>query len=687
MKLRTKILAIVALPCFALGLLAAILVAQSYQQMTQARQVQTAVQYAPVISALVHELQKERGLSAGYIGSRGERFASDLSGQRRATDDALSRYAAAASRFVWADDDAIEAIDRDVEQLARVRREVTDFDRTVADMAGYYTPMIARLLSVSTDATVGVSSGAVSDAGVAYAAVLQAKERAGLERAMGANGFGSGAFARAVYRSFIEYGAAQEAYFSIVRERGHQADVAFLDEVLTGSIAEQVERMRVTARNSVFGGSLDGVTGADWFVASTARIDLLKEVEDRFAATLGVVAERQAAAASRAMLGWCLVGLISLGVSGGLAWRVVGGVTGPLGAMISTMGRISEGDLTAKVASDKRSDELGDMARALVVFRDRAEENRRMQQEQTRQAEERAELERERSEAAIAGEQRRERLEAVLREFEAVVSQSLDSLAGEADAMSRVAVSLSQGAATAREEAAAAGAASAMAAGAVGSVAAAVEELTASIGEIAERATNANETSGQAVADAALCQEGFERLGEAALAIEGVVSLIEDIAAQTNLLALNATIEAARAGEAGRGFAVVASEVKTLADQTSTATGDIAARISEIQSTATQSVAAFKTVMGRFNSVTESAGAIAAAVEEQYAATGSIGGATQEAACNTASAEDNVRSLGALVDANAHSAHDARNAADQVAKTSDRLRDAVRAFLDDVAAA
>ena len=172
---------------------------------------------APVVSGLVHELQKERGASAGFIASKGKRFADTLPGQRKTTDtkrsqleDTLKTFDAAAygSGLVK----KIGAATQAISLLDGKRSEISNLAITVPQMAGYYTPTIAKLLSIVEEMAVLSTDAQVTNAITAYTTFLQGKERAGIERAMGASGFGAGKFAPATYRKFLQLIAMQQTF-------------------------------------------------------------------------------------------------------------------------------------------------------------------------------------------------------------------------------------------------------------------------------------------------------------------------------------------------------------------------------------------------------------------------------------------------------------------------------------------
>jgi methyl-accepting chemotaxis protein len=219
----------------------------------------------------------------------------------------------------------------------------------------------------------------------------------------------------------------------------------------------------------------------------------------------------------------------------------------------------------------------------------------------------------------------------------------------------------------------------------VQTVASAAEELSASIVEISRQIQLSTSSTNLAVEEAVQTNAKIGNLAEAAQRIGDVVKLINAVAAQTNLLALNATIEAARAGESGKGFAVVASEVKALATQTAKATEEITTRIAEMQSITDQSVDAVQAISRRISDINEVSSMIAAAVEQQGAATREIASNVQQASAGTAEVSCNIDGISHSADHTGKVATRVNDVSNQIASQVDTLRDEVERFLKAVA--
>jgi methyl-accepting chemotaxis protein len=433
-----------------------------------------------------------------------------------------------------------------------------------------------------------------------------------------------------------------------------------------GKTREAVLRAGVSARQYP-------VDAAGWFDASTAGIATIESIEHSIAAVNGRhTSEMAGEALSRLVL---LVVLLGFGLVTAVAsfFIVARLVVGPLKAMTVVMTRLAEGDKSVDIPATGKKNEIGDMAKAVLVFKENMIRNDEMLAEQ--------EAER------ATKEKRTERVAELTDGFDAKARDVLQTVASAATELQQTAETMAATAEQTNQQATAVATASNQATANVQTVATASEELSASISEIGRQVNQSAKIAANAVEEAARTNEAVRGLDEAANKIGEVVTLINDIAGQTNLLALNATIEAARAGEAGKGFAVVAQEVKNLANQTAKATEEISAQISSVQEETRDTVTAIDNIMQVINEISDISTTIASAVEEQGVSTQEIARNVQQAAQGTQEVNTNIAGVTQAASSTGAASSQVLDSASQLSAQAEGLRGDVEKFLADVRAA
>jgi len=357
----------------------------------------------------------------------------------------------------------------------------------------------------------------------------------------------------------------------------------------------------------------------------------------------------------------CVIGLL-----------IANSIRQPLKRMTNRMGRLARGDTASEIPATGRGDEIGDMARAVVVFKDCMIEAERLAGQERRNQE--------------ARQQRAERIEGCIREFDGAVAMVVQRVSASATQLHSEAQGLSATAEQTSRQAAAVASAAGDASANVQTVASATEELSASVGEIRRQVEESSQIAATAVGVANRTNTIVAGLSEAAQKIGAVVQLINGIASQTNLLALNATIEAARAGAAGKGFAVVASEVKTLASQTARATEDIQTQVGQMQAATNTAVEAIRDITGTIRRMSDITTTITATVAEQGASIQEIAHNVTLATTGTTAVSTTITGVSRAAGETGNMATQTVSAAQDLSEQAGRLRVVVDGFIGQVRA-
>jgi len=408
--------------------------------------------------------------------------------------------------------------------------------------------------------------------------------------------------------------------------------------------------------------------------APRAAISAFEDVAHKLSTKVGDVlikAEQKKAQADQwfsSTLGGAIVGIIVAGVYFG--YILTNALAGPIGRMTRRMTELADGNLDIDIRGTDRKDELGDMARAVQVFKDNAIKQREMQAHEAQQQERERQRSLKMNELTkVFNEQMDEGLH--------IVSIAVDNVSSSSQTMAQNAQqteTLSQSASAAIEETNAN----------IQTVSSATTELSASINEISRQMTQTAEVSRAAVEEVDRTTTRVQALNDAAESIGQVIQIISDIAEQTNLLALNATIESARAGDAGKGFAVVANEVKNLAGQTGRATEEISRKISEIQNETSAAADAVLAIGETIRKIDELTTVVVSAIEEQGAATSEIARNVEEAAQGTNEVSSVVQTVSTAADETGTLANGQLDAVSNLALSSDKLKADINTFLTSI---
>lgn len=660
LKISYRLFGAFLLPAVVVCVLAFLAVSAKWQTRSEMALLNTFAEQVKEVALLVHELQQERGMSVVFIASKGKEMGGELSKQREETNALIAEINSAFAKLTTASRTTtllgqVEEIKTALAGLAEMRKGVDSLTVERQTAFAFYTDLINGKLFPLIGHVVKLTQNSDAIKLIAsYQNLMRAKEAAGQERAVGAAAMAAGRIGLKNFARLQGLISAQEAYFSSYETTASEAQLELLTQFKRDPATLDLTALREKLFDNGLDGNFQGIDSAGWWSAASKRMSLLKRLEDKISADLLGMTGAVMAASTNNLLIIVTTLLAVFLVGGALTVVIARSITRPVTALTGTMRSIAAGAFDDKVGGKDRADEIGEMARAVEVFRQNSKE-------------------RETLNAAIAETRQKEirqqhAMDTFLQAFKAKIFENVSILLSEVGGLRTVSGSLLTASGRANSEAVASSGACLEAASSSQAVAAATEQLDASIREISSQAHQTSAIVGRTTEKAQVASTEVGKLTEVVTKIDGVVTLIRTIAQQTNLLALNATIESARAGEAGRGFAVVAAEVKALSEQTARATDEIANQIQTVQLTTNGVVEAIRDIVNQIGDIHGMSASVAAAVEEQQAATADIARNVQISASSSERAADGSR---VMIEVAEQSSGEAK----QVATVSDALQD------------
>jgi methyl-accepting chemotaxis protein len=672
LTIRVRLMVLVAFMLAVIATMGTLFVLDTREQAANADSISDMVQFSTVIGNAVHELQKERGTSAVFLGSKGQKFGPELHTQRADSDKALTAYGDAATKIKTTGNAVLrQQIDKSTELLGKlggIRQQVDALALEAPVATAPYTQAIAGLLRAIEGISASAANPDMAKEVGAYVNFLHGKERAGQERAAGGGAFAAGKFDGPAVRRLSTLAGAQDAFFASFAVTAPAEIIAKFQANESATGAELV-RLRQVAVDSVASGTVGDVTGPTWFATATKRIEGLKAVEDSLARDLITRAEGIATSAGHkqwlATLALAAIIIVSTGMG-------VANVRYIAGALHSLRASISEIDQTGNLSLRATVNGSDEIAEAASAFNNLMSDLSAVM-DATNSAMER-----------LAANDLSQRItinaKGDLAKLKDNLNRSLDALS---TVLRNVMDNVRQVAAATAQTSTAIGQISDGAHGqinAIRQIALGVNQTSHAVEDVTN---SARQSSIHATQAAALVADGHARMTE----MVGVVNAIADnskqitkitdvigqIASQTNMLSLNAAIEAARAGEAGKGFAVVAEEVGRLADHSGKSVAEINTLVEKADAETSRGV---RTA----NIVVDSIDKIALGAKDSEHMASAIASAMTQQSASLDQIRDNVEELSRIGETNASASEEVMATMMELSQLAEQTRGEIERF-------
>lgn len=565
-SLKIKILSLLVIPLAVIMGLALFIGGKSFITLQESKKLEVLTNLAPDISSLIHELQKERGISAVFLGGKGGVEASNkLKDQKVNTDSYNNIYAEQIRMFPKEEygDKFLNLIDESalkLKKLNRIRSQVKNNKIKASEMASYYTSTISSLLSMVGEMAGLSSNSDITNYIAKYIVIIKAKEYMGQERAIGGIGFGQGIFTDGIYNKFIGLINKQEALLSIFNMYATKQEKEYYNITLTGKDVNEVARMRKVAisKNNIY-----SVPGSYWFETITGKINKLKKVEDNIKDNMGNVMSSVITVTLYKLI-FLIVLLIAVSIINVIsALSIVNGILKPVKGLEVGINELSNYDLS-KLVEVQSSDEI-----AMMTEKFNNSINK-------------------------------------LKELVENVRGSSNGILSSAEKMNETSTVINDMGKYQQES--------------ISQINIAIAESSEMINQIQTNSDDTVNSVNNIERSSSKANMAMTQLKANSKEILSVTSVIAGISNQINLLALNASIEAARAGDVGRGFAVVADEVGKLASVANKSTDEISKITKQLESDINLTDTSLSSISSAISSISSNANLVSESVAQQSVA-------------------------------------------------------------------